>query len=422
MKVLWITNILFPEAEKLILNTSCTQSFGGWMVGAATALLNIEKNIQLFIATVSKNVNRLTVTQGSQITYFTIPYGKGNEHENKEYEPYWKQINQQISPDVVHIHGTEFSHGLAYMKACGAKNVVISIQGLLSVCEKYYLGGLSNATIFSHITFRDICRKNLWQEKRSFNERSKYEKEMLLKTKHVIGRTDWDRAHCKAINPQAIYHFNNETLRPAFYKSKRWNYTDCQKHHIFVSQSAYPVKGLHQLLYAMPYILKYYPDTTIDIAGRDITADKTFSQRLHRSGYGAIIKDIIKKLALTDKVHYVGVLNEHQMIEHFLKANVYVLPSSIENSPNSLGEAQILGVPCVAAAVGGVTNMIPSAEYGYTYRFSDIEMLAQAVCDCFEKNDNFDTEKVHTLAYERHHPKTNADELIKIYHSIQNVI
>lgn len=41
-----------------------------------------------------------------------------------------------------------------------------------------------------------------------------------------------------------------------------------------------------------------------------------------------------------------------------LNANMFLLPSAIENSPNALGEAQMLGVPCVSSRVGGVEDMI----------------------------------------------------------------
>ena len=57
---------------------------------------------------------------------------------------------------------------------------------------------------------------------------------------------------------------------------------------------------------------------------------------------------------LEDKVSFLGPLNAEQMKAEYLRSNVFLCPSSIENSPNSLGEAQMLGVPCVASYVGGI--------------------------------------------------------------------
>lgn len=64
------------------------------------------------------------------------------------------------------------------------------------------------------------------------------------------------------------------------------------------------------------------------------------------------------------------------MKQEYLNANVFICPSSLENSPNSLGEAQILGTPCLASYVGGIPDMMFGNE-GYLYRFEEIEMLAE---------------------------------------------
>ena len=37
MKILWITNILFPEAEQLLNGAGELKATGGWMLGAANA-------------------------------------------------------------------------------------------------------------------------------------------------------------------------------------------------------------------------------------------------------------------------------------------------------------------------------------------------------------------------------------------------
>ena len=60
----------------------------------------------------------------------------------------------------------------------------------------------------------------------------------------MIGRTDWDEACTKEINPKVQYHFCNESLRDSFY-SGSWEYQNCEKHSIFMSQAATPIKGLH---------------------------------------------------------------------------------------------------------------------------------------------------------------------------------
>ncbi len=75
------------------------------------------------------------------------------------------------------------------------------------------------------------------------------------------------------------------------------------------------------------------------------------------------------------------------MKQQFLDANVYVMPSAIENSPNSLCEAQMLGTPVVASYCGGTPTLLTEGETGYFYRYEEYEMLAQIVMRMFEKGD-----------------------------------
>lgn len=249
-----------------------------------------------------------------------------------------------------------------------------------------------------NLTFRDIIRGSILKGQKQFKQRAAYEIEMIKEAKHIIGRTSWDRARTWAINPCAEYHFCNETLRPEFYDGSKWNYNKCNKHTIFLSQAGYPIKGLHQVLKAMPIILRHYPDASIRVAGGDITKCSTLSEKLRLSGYGKYIKKLIKKVGMEGKVTFTGNLNAQQMKQEYLRANVFICPSTIENSPNSLGEAQILGTPCVASYVGGIPDMMEGNEKNL-YRFEEIEMLAEKVCKVFVEegtpvitNDNLCTQ------------------------------
>lgn len=419
MKILWITNILFPEAEKNLKQCGELRTSGGWMLASAENLLLIDDSIQLYVATVSILVSDLKIIKGDRIIYYVIPLGKGNTHINRDYDKYWKSIFDEIKPDVTHIHGTEFSHGFSYLKTCGNDNVLISIQGLTSVYYHYFNSGINSRTILRNITFIDLySRSTIFQQKRAMALRGQYERLMLENVNHIIGRTSWDKAHTWAINPYAKYHFCNETLRREFYQGC-WEYNKCIKHTIFISQSSTPIKGLYQLLKAMPLVLRHYPDTKIRIGGWNPTENNTLRQKIRLSGFGKILRQYIKKHSLDSSIYFLGNLNAEEMKSEFLSANVFVMPSSIENSPNSLGEAQLLGVPCVVAYVGGVHDMVPNSDCGILYRFDEIEMLAHSICDLFEKSKNFDNSQMRRIANERHDADNNAKTLFKIYNNIK---
>ena len=420
MKALWITNILFPEATALITGNSNFKSSGGWMLGLANSMLKYT-NVELYVASVSTLVKKLESVKGENITYFIIPIGNGNLKYNKNYEPYWKEIYETVKPDIVHIHGTEFSHGLVFIDTYPEAKTVVSIQGLTSIIGKYYNNGLINWDIIKHTSLIELLKsRTLYHSMKQYYKRGKkVEIPMIKKTMHIIGRTKWDKAHTWAINPDAKYYHCDEILRDEFY-SGNWEYKSCKKHTIFLSQANYPLKGLHMVLKAMPLVLREYPDTVIKIGGNNITSSNGIKQRLFMPCYGRIIKEIIKKHKLEKHVVFLNSLSADEMKQEYLKCNVFVCPSSIENSPNSLGEAQMLGVPCVASYVGGVADMIPNSECGKMYRFEEIEMLAKCIVDTFKESENFDNTKMREIAAKRHDRKANAINQYNIYKIIIN--
>ncbi len=62
-----------------------------------------------------------------------------------------------------------------------------------------------------------------------------------------------------------------------------------------------------------------------------------------------------------------------------LTADVFVLPSLHEGSPNALIEAMGLGMPCIASAVGGVVDLIEDGENGILVPPADPAALATAL-------------------------------------------
>jgi glycosyltransferase involved in cell wall biosynthesis len=108
------------------------------------------------------------------------------------------------------------------------------------------------------------------------------------------------------------------------------------------------------------------------------------------------------------------------MKDAYLDSNVFVLPSTIENSPNSLGEAMLLGVPCVAADVGGVTTMMTHDTEGYIYQSTAPYMLAHNIKLDFAMEENAAgmglAARAHAL--DTHDPETNLQDLLSIYRVI----
>ena len=168
---------------------------------------------------------------------------------------------------------------------------------------------------------------------------------------------------------------------------------------------------------ALPLILRDFPDTKVYVAGNDFFSDVPFWRK---NGYANYIQKLMKKLGVADKFNFLGQLTEDKMIEQYLQSHIFVCPSAIENSPNSIGEAQLLGTPVVASYVGGTMDMVKDNETGFLYRFEEVSLLAERVCELFADSNlcNKLSAKERLVAAVRHDKKVNAETLIKIYKEI----
>ncbi len=385
------------------------------MYGLAGQLTAIP-DLKLAVATVYPGSD-LKIYDIDNVRYYLL-HGKTTKKYQKNLEPLWQKVIGEYKPDVVHIHGTEYLHGLACMRACPNLKYLVSIQGLMSVIARYYYAELTTLEIMRNITFRDIVRcDTIFHGKRHFIRRGSFEKEYIFRSQHVTGRTGWDYAHTKAINPAVKYHFCNETLRNGFYSSLKWDPNTISNHTIFLSTASYPIKGFHQVLQTIALLKKDYADIKVRVAGPNIICKSTFIDKIKVSGYGSYINKLIKSLNLAGQVEFTGSLSEEEMINEYLKANLFICPSSIENSPNSIGEAQILGVPTIASFVGGVADMVEHGKTGLLYRFEEIEMLAEQIRSIFNSRQlaqELSRQGIIT-AEQRHNQTTNRDQMIQIY-------
>ena len=234
---------------------------------------------------------------------------------------------------------------------------------------------------------------------------------------HTIGRTNWDKACANMLAPNAMYHHCNETLRGIFYeKTNAWSYNLCEKHSIFISQSNYPIKGFHILLEAISIIINKYPDLKVYTTGSNPC--NTSWYRI--SGYAKYIKGLIIRNNLSSKINFLGTLDANHMCDMYLKANVFVSASSIENSPNSVGEAMLLGVPIIASYVGGTMDMLKDKEEGLLYQFDAPYMLAYYIDQIFSMESKAKEygNNASKHAYMTHNPQKNYDELVDIYKEV----
>ena len=342
-------------------------------------------------------------------------------------EGHFARILEDFRPDMVHIFGTEFPHALAMTKVYGRpERTLIGIQGLCSAIAEAYMADLPYK-VQKRRTFRDRLRKDsLREQKKKFERRAVNEKEAILLAGHVTGRTRFDREEAARIHPDAAYHQMNETLRPEFY-GPRWDLSSVRRHTIFLSQGDYPLKGFHYVLEAMPLVRREFPDAMLFVAGNSVIGNvggqipaKRLPEPIWISEYGRYLKDLIRDGCLEGHVVMLGTLTAEEMLKAYLKSHLFICPSSMENSPNSLCEAMLLGMPVIASHTGGIPSLVENGSEGLLFPVGNVQTLAEDICNLFEF-DQFACRlgsTAHKEAVVRHNPDTNYHRLLEIYRSI----
>lgn len=412
---MWITFEIFPEVAQ---KAGLAPTDGGLVTAYARALADFVPEVELAVAAPCSGKTFRRITTGG-VTCFLLPKAGCRPDDYSAMGPCWQQVRDMFAPEVIHIHGSEYPLGLSWVRMFGAKGVVLSMQGLVSVIEKYYYGGIPVTTLLRNVTPRDIVRfDTLFDQRRRMRTRGRLEAELIRKISHVIGRTGWDRGHSWAINPDINYHFCNEILRANFFeKQGAWRADGCEKHSVFLSQGQYPIKGLHRMVEALPSIVRQYPDVKVYVAGSNLFTGREL--KIH--GYAKYVNRLIAGRRLEKHFVFLGPLSAQEMVERYLLSNVFVCPSAIENGCLSVGEAQMLGVPCVGAYVGGVGEItIDDGASGLVYRYDEPEQLAWNICRIFA-----DASLVARLsaggnraAMRRFDRQANANGLLAAYKSI----
>lgn len=411
MKILWLVNIMLPqvaEAEHKKINNT-----GGWLVSLSQKIPMSHSLIICF-----PDSENYVITIGSSL-YYGCRLDDKEENLDRMVAKF-VEILQKEKPDVIHIWGTEHLQSYA-MTLAGKKmgfnsRIVISIQGMVSYYASHYMACMPRRAQ-EMITIRDaVQRDSMEMQQKNMERRGKFEIQAIKNVQHVIGRTSWDYICTKLINDNIKYHFNNETLRNSFYEDE-WSLNKCERYSLFVSQAQTPIKGFHFVLEAASFLINKYPKLKIYIAGGEKPFDNSFKAR----GYSKYLSQLCDKYGLNHTVVCVGNLTESEMKKQFLQTHVYVNASSIENSPNSVGEAMILGVPTIASYVGGTPNMLTDKVDGFLYQYDAPYMLAGYI-DMIFSDDSLAmkfSKSARKHAMITHDKEKNYQDLMHIYEEIQ---
>lgn len=305
----------------------------------------------------------------SLIGKFRLYHGGYRREDNRELLPALRAAVQDFRPDVVHLFGLE--NPLSVLVGETDVPVLVHLQGILGACIDAYFPPEVPARAFLRPFSAEewIYRNGFRYGYRNMRVRAALEQARFARARFVTGRTEWDRGMTQRYAPGARYFRVSEVLRPAFYEA-------------FPPREANP-DGTFRLVST----LSETPYKGIDLVLKTAALLKEAGTRFRWSVIGvppdAFITRVIERAtgvrAAGLPIDFMGCMGVDQMIPLLGASDLYIHPSYIDNSPNSLCEAQMAGLPVVATRVGGVPSLVRDGESGLLVPPGDAAQLADAI-------------------------------------------
>ena len=320
-------------------------------------------------------------------------------------------IVRDAAPDFIEVFGSEHAFGLVAGKT--DIPVVLHVQGILGPYRQAYLPPAvpkwrflltpPAPGAFLHRLF--TLKQWRWKCDR--------ERRIHAVVRNYLVRTDWDRAETLKMQPQARLFHGGEILRPPFYKT----YQDAYTKHPFTPDYLLLVTTISEAP---------YKGTDLLLRTGKLLREKGLKFRWYV--FGNVSPALFEKsVGITEEeagLEFLGVTDWHGIVTALRPReghrSVYVHPSYIENSSNSICEAQILGAPVVACRVGGTPSLIEDGVTGLMVPAGDAEAMAAAILSLA-----WDPDKCAALAgaareaaLVRHDKERIVAELIHVYETL----
>ena len=156
-------------------------------------------------------------------------------------------------------------------------------------------------------------------------------------------------------------------------------------HKVIVAVGAVmPRKGPDKVLGAWRKVLPRFPDTHLLFVGpRSDTHDPKLKQ------FGSEIAELVASSGAPDQVHFAGIVDD---VDNYLRAaDIFVLASAREGTPNSVLEAMATGLPCLVTPYIGMSTGIGRAGEHYQLVERNPEAIASALIDVLQDEKASDT-------------------------------
>lgn len=316
---------------------------------------------------------------------------------------------EEVKPDIIQCFGTEWEFG--QVAKYTDIPVVIHMQGCIAPYnDALYPPGysISDSILQAGLDIRKQI--HYWKTKNFHDTWEDMERSNFEAVENYMGRTEWDRQLAELFHPGAKYFHVEEALRPSFIdNAEDWMPKDNAKLRLITVGCSTHWKGMDTLLKTAHVLTQHNIDFEWLVCGK-----MGMQKEIERK----------EKIRFADNnVKILGFTKADKVRELLLSSDIYVHTAYIENSPNSICEAQYLGVPIISTNVGGIASLVKDKEEGILLPANSCYNMAFEIISLAKDKARQLTysENGKRTARRRHAPSNIIDQLLNTYKHIINI-
>ncbi|MCL4237375.1 MAG: glycosyltransferase [Anaerolineae bacterium] len=168
---------------------------------------------------------------------------------------------------------------------------------------------------------------------------------------------------------------NALTLRPVFLLE---NAVDCEQFEPRLTPRE-PASSIYTLAVGRLVGQKRHDLYLRAVVGARQTAPNLLARIVGEGPQRTALEDLVAELNIGDVVEFLGA--QCDMAPIYQQADMLVLTSDYEGTPNVVLEAMACGLPVVTTRAGAVPGLIEDGETGYVTELGDVDAIARAIVD-----------------------------------------
>lgn len=398
MRVLWFA-----------MTSSCydVKNTGSWIEALEKIFKRYLPDVELGIA--FEHQDEVFKVDREGVTYYPIHIQRTSSPKNN-YEllrPHYLKVIEDFKPDIIHCFGTERWHyGLM------AKEVkvpfVIHIMGFMNIYDPMDEIVLHEHDYIKYFNYNPIKYLIHKREYKTKHENQELERGVMTANKYFMGRTEWDKNIVKYYSPGSTYYHCEEAIRDEIYNSPvKWKFHSRKKIRLITIGNAGSLKGNEMMLRAAWLLKKQFH---VDFEWL-YTSDE-YQLSFFEKVIGIKHDDVNIKL--------IGRLSASEIVTQLADADFYIHPAIIDNSPNTVCEAQLIGTPIISTNAGGIPSLIEDGKTGFLYPYSEPHALAFKIMNLVGNKEVLEkvSENEYCVSHNRHNPENIAKNINNIYEYI----